>query len=590
VRFLHESTWRDMLPVAAQTASKPKRGFKACLLCEKVFDESDHGRTIGSNHVDQFMVDWACVCDQHVDKIAGYTKNYKLMVCRGCWNGPRSEEHKNIVIQLHQARTKAPPPWAPNVHVMAPTFSLRAVQQQQPPLLLEPSRAAAHSCASAFSPAMWNPARTAPLAVASFGRLPKLAQLPQPPPWRWAPLNNHDASRPLSTAQGAGQLEYRTLGAATNPAGAAAADGGGDCGSNSPERLRAQLAHAIAMADDDEIMRQIVIIIQGCLHGSSGAGVLVDRLIASFDPSPPTDGEMVTLCRLQRWGTSAAGESGSMIALHSVASVWLAALFVRTKRCDAASPLLALSDSSAVQAAAREEAAKKPPAMHAAAIALKESVMSASSDSLAAHAAAASPKALTKKRPRPHAAAIDSMLWEGAEAAGWRRHATKHSAWVDPQGKYFESASHARRIMLAAPDEVEAIAERQRAAKAESNARFRERKRHGEVRRHRHIVMPDGRQMGKPDERQVAMSDERQVAMPDERQMVMPDERQVAMPDERQVAMPDERQVAMPDERQVVMPDEARVDKAHVTRRVRFNLCDDTSTARPGGDYPPLLS
>ena len=77
------------------------------------------------------------------------------------------------------------------------------------------------------------------------------------------------------------------------------------------------------------------------------------------------------------------------------------------------------------------------------------------------------------KEKRPYKRSIDGMLWEGAEAAGWRRHATKHCAWVDPQGKYHESATAARRKWFATPEELEAIAKRDSASWAERNARWR---------------------------------------------------------------------------------------------------------------------
>ena len=150
--------------------------------------------------------------------------------------------------------------------------------------------------------------RSLEMALTSFGRGASSGTLEEPQP----PEKISDSS---------------TLDA-DNPAGAAAADGGGDCG---PERLRAQFGIAIAMSDDADIMRQLVATVQGCLDGGSGADVLVDRLVELFELSPPTDGEMVTLRRLQeRWGES------SGMAAYAVASVWLAALFVRTERCLAA--------------------------------------------------------------------------------------------------------------------------------------------------------------------------------------------------------------------------------------------------------------
>ena len=40
---------------------------------------------------------------------------------------------------------------------------------------------------------------------------------------------------------------------------------------------------------------------------------------------------------------------------------------------------------------------------------------------------------------------VDEQLWQGAEAEGWKRHKTKHSAWTGPDGRYHESAVAARR-------------------------------------------------------------------------------------------------------------------------------------------------
>ena len=42
---------------------------------------------------------------------------------------------------------------------------------------------------------------------------------------------------------------------------------------------------------------------------------------------------------------------------------------------------------------------------------------------------------------------VDRSLWLGAEAAGWTRHRSKQGAWSSPQGRYFESATAARRYM-----------------------------------------------------------------------------------------------------------------------------------------------
>jgi len=96
------------------------------------------------------------------------------------------------------------------------------------------------------------------------------------------------------------------------------------------------------------------------------------------------------------------------------------------------------------------------------------------SDSSVTQAAAVPPK---EKMARPHNKDVDGMLWDGAEAAGWKRHPTKYGAWADPQGKYHESASAARRKMFATPDEAKAISKRSSVAQAGRNARFRERKR-----------------------------------------------------------------------------------------------------------------
>jgi len=60
--------------------------------------------------------------------------------------------------------------------------------------------------------------------------------------------------------------------------------------------------------------------------------------------------------------------------------------------------------------------------------------------------------------------------------AGWKRHASKHGAWVDPQGKYHESATAARRKWFATPEEAEAIAKRDAALWKERNERCRTRR------------------------------------------------------------------------------------------------------------------
>lgn len=69
------------------------------------------------------------------------------------------------------------------------------------------------------------------------------------------------------------------------------------------------------------------------------------------------------------------------------------------------------------------------------------------SDSSVTQAAAVPPK---EKMARPHNQDVDGMLWDGAEAAGWKRHPTKHGAWVGqvPRkrvGCAAENVRHARR-------------------------------------------------------------------------------------------------------------------------------------------------
>ena len=103
------------------------------------------------------------------------------------------------------------------------------------------------------------------------------------------------------------------------------------------------------------------------------------------------------------------------------------------------------------------------------------SISRSTSDEPMAQAAANLPK--EGKGKRPHGKSVDGMLWEGAEAGGWKRHATKKGAWIDPTGNYIESASAARRKMFATPEEAKAIAKRSSEAQAKRNARFRERKR-----------------------------------------------------------------------------------------------------------------
>ena len=93
-----------------------------------------------------------------------------------------------------------------------------------------------------------------------------------------------------------------------------------------------------------------------------------------------------------------------------------------------------------------------------------------SSDESAAQAATTPPKERVLR-------SVDKALWDGAEAAGWKRHATKNGAWIDPQGKYHESASGAKRQAFATPDEAAALAKQAAESRAKRNARFRERKR-----------------------------------------------------------------------------------------------------------------
>jgi len=65
-------------------------------------------------------------------------------------------------------------------------------------------------------------------------------------------------------------------------------------------------------------------------------------------------------------------------------------------------------------------------------------------------------KGLANKRGPYRVKPIDEALWEGAEAAGWKRHKTKQSAWTSPSGHYCESMAAVKRFMaersgLAAP-------------------------------------------------------------------------------------------------------------------------------------------
>jgi hypothetical protein len=56
-------------------------------------------------------------------------------------------------------------------------------------------------------------------------------------------------------------------------------------------------------------------------------------------------------------------------------------------------------------------------------------------------------KGLANKRGPYRVKPIDEALWEGAEAAGWKRHKTKQSAWTSPSGHYCESMAAVKRFM-----------------------------------------------------------------------------------------------------------------------------------------------
>jgi len=52
----------------------------------------------------------------------------------------------------------------------------------------------------------------------------------------------------------------------------------------------------------------------------------------------------------------------------------------------------------------------------------------------------APPPPSPSKRGPYRVKSVDESLWEGASAAGWKRHKTKKGAWCSPEGLYFESA------------------------------------------------------------------------------------------------------------------------------------------------------
>ena len=56
-------------------------------------------------------------------------------------------------------------------------------------------------------------------------------------------------------------------------------------------------------------------------------------------------------------------------------------------------------------------------------------------------------KGLANKRGPYRVKPIDEVLWDGAEAAGWKRHKTKQSAWTSPSGHYCESMAAVKRFM-----------------------------------------------------------------------------------------------------------------------------------------------
>ena len=102
---------------------------------------------------------------------------------------------------------------------------------------------------------------------------------------------------------------------------------------STPESVRAQLSAAFHRPKKEEAaaVADLGAVMNSILGSAEGADKLVDVLVSSLEPAPPTDEEMVVLRRLQdNWA-----DKGGMEA-YAVASVWLAALFVRTERCIAA--------------------------------------------------------------------------------------------------------------------------------------------------------------------------------------------------------------------------------------------------------------
>jgi len=102
---------------------------------------------------------------------------------------------------------------------------------------------------------------------------------------------------------------------------------------STPESVRAQLSAAFLRPKKEEAaaVADLGAVMNSILGSAEGADKLVDVLVSSLEPAPPTDEEMVVLRRLQdNWA-----DKGGMEA-YAVASVWLAALFVRTERCIAA--------------------------------------------------------------------------------------------------------------------------------------------------------------------------------------------------------------------------------------------------------------
>lgn len=53
--------------------------------------------------------------------------------------------------------------------------------------------------------------------------------------------------------------------------------------------------------------------------------------------------------------------------------------------------------------------------------------------------------AQAKLKCAPEQSAIDRALWSGAEASGWKLHTTRHGAWTSPDGRYFASATSAKK-------------------------------------------------------------------------------------------------------------------------------------------------